>query len=61
MLMNCQLLFVTIFHHLKLELLAQFPASNDDKLSIFMKIECFDEWITTDYFINFCGIFNPFI
>ena len=32
-------LFVSIFHHLKLELLTQFPASNDEKYLHLSKLD----------------------
>ena len=32
-------LFVSIFRHLKLELLTQFPDSNDEKILLFMDID----------------------
>ena len=47
--------FNCIFRHLKLELLTQFPASNDEKYSSLWKINI--SWAsTTEYFINFSGV-----
>ena len=59
-LLNCFKLF---FIHLKLELLTQFPASNDEKhfylwkINISPKLKYLISWAsTTDDFINFSGI-----
>ena len=61
-LLNC---FNCIFRHLKLELLTQFPASNDEKYNYLWKINMCENTILinwasiTDYFMDFSVILFP--
>ena len=53
-------LFNSIFRHLKLELLTQFPASNDEKLCLFYKIDISGLGLTLVLLITTIVVFNVF-